>query len=245
MKQNDFDQFGQMLDAVCSLLSRGAYQPSAANTAMWFRALARFDLADVRAAFDAHVADAQRGRFVPVPADLIAQLQGAAADDGRPGAEEAWALALTGADERTTVVWPQEVAQAWAICRPVWAIGDEVGARMAFREAYTRLVGEARAAGTPAQWQASLGHDPAQRAEALEHAAARGLLPAPERALLAGPPDAKPDPDGLRRVRELLVRLRERQAETSIDAAERQRTEELKREAAQRVADYTAGKTGA
>ena len=64
MREGDFDQFGEMLDAVCMLLSRGSYIPSAANSALWFRALSEYDLDAVRSAFDAHVKDphARNGR---------------------------------------------------------------------------------------------------------------------------------------------------------------------------------------
>jgi hypothetical protein len=94
MREADYPAFVALLDSTCNLLSRGQHTPSAMQAAMWFRSLAEFDIADVRAAFDAHIRDPQRGRFVPLPADILAQLHGAAADDTRPGADEAWAIAL-------------------------------------------------------------------------------------------------------------------------------------------------------
>lgn len=179
MRESDYSEFSQVLDSVCGLLSRGGYTPSALNTALWFRSLAAHDLASVRTAFDAHVKDPQRGRFVPTPADILAQIAGLAGDDGRPGPEEAWALALRASDEAATVVWTEEVAQAWGIAKIVHDGGDEVGARMAFKEAYTRLVGEAREARKAPQWSASLGLDKAQQGEAIKRAEAAGLLPPP------------------------------------------------------------------
>lgn len=90
MLDSDLDQFGQMLDAVCSLLSRGTYQPSPTNTALWFRALSAHSIEDVRAAFDAHVKDPERGRFVPTPADILRQIHG----DESNQALIAWGQAL-------------------------------------------------------------------------------------------------------------------------------------------------------
>ncbi len=176
MVEADYDEFTEILDAVSTMLSRGRYVPDEKSTAIWWRTLAPYALPVVRAAFDAHVNDPDRGRFVPVPADILARIVGAAVDDQRPGAEEAWATALRSADERETVVWSAEMVEAFAIARPVLDAGDEVGARMAFRETYDRLVGAARRAGRQVQWQASLGTDPDRRSLALAAAVRAGRL---------------------------------------------------------------------
>lgn len=245
MRETDLPAFGQMLDAVCSLLSRGNYAPSAANTALWFRSLAEHDIDAVRAGFDAHVRDPQRGRFVPTPADVIAQISGFVADDGRPGAEEAWATALRGADESTSIVWSAEMAEAWGIARPVFAAGDEVGARMAFREAYERLVGDARRKREPVAWSASLGFDAEERERALSEAAARGRIAYNPQAQIEGPAtpllemaDRPSVPESARTaLRQLAEKIAARADEQSYDAAEKQRTEALKARAAEMVAE--------
>lgn len=254
MAEDDFAEFSALLDAVCSLLSRGAYAPSAPNTALFFRALQPHPLAAVRQAFSAHVTDPQRGRFVPVPADIVAQLQALAGTDSRPGPEEAWSIALGAVDEADTVVWTAEIARAWDVARPVYAQGDEVGARMAFREAYGRLVDAARASGTPAQWTPTLGTDRGRQADALRKAADLGRLPqadADALAALPGPRDpvlllAAPDhaagaPSQARR--DALLRLRQALQATdagpSADELERQRTAGLKAAVAERVRAYT------
>jgi hypothetical protein len=246
MRDTDFDAFGELLDAVCSLLSRGTYTPSATNTALWFRALSAHDLASVRAGFDAHVRDPQRGRFIPTPADILAQLD--AADDGRPGPEEAWAIALGAQDERTTVVWTQDIAAAWNVAKPVLAIGDEVGARMAFREAYMRIIGEARAEKQPAAWMASIGFDTAGREGPMRAAVAAGrlssdallALPAPASAaaleLVGGIADK-----ARQSLREVADELRRQQDEIIVDTQERDRLNARKAAIAQGVADYVRG----
>jgi hypothetical protein len=109
--------------------------------------------------------------------------------DGRPGSEEAWAIALASADEAETVVWTEEIAQAYAVASPILEARDKVGARMAFREAYERIVRDAKAAGIQCVWVPSFGADPQRRALAIQAAIdagrlsldkARAYLPAPE-----------------------------------------------------------------
>lgn len=250
MVENDFPAFAKMLDTVYGLHGKSL---NADAKALFFRAMAQFPLPMVRAAMDAHVRDPDRGQYPPKPADLMAQIVGQAADDGRPGADEAWAIALTSRDEAETVVWTQEIAAAFDICMPVLEAGDEVGARMAFKDAYNRLVNEARRDGYPVVWNASLGWDVERREIALHAAVARNQLPAPTvAALLPAPPVDEPyDADKARRqlleIRQLLdstgtaterrQRAREREAE-----ARRQAEHAKKREIATAVAQYEASK---
>jgi hypothetical protein len=188
MVEADFTEFSELLDAVCSLLSRGAYVPNGTNTALFFRALQDHPINAVRDAFEAHVKDPQRGRFVPTPADVIAQLLGATENDGRRGTEEAWAMSLQAADEAVTLVRTDEMAMAWGVAQPVFALGDKVGARMAFREAYERLVAEARKARQPVRWLVSEGHDKRLRADVVRAAVADGRLSQWELQALPAPP---------------------------------------------------------
>ena len=254
MTDSDFREFSGLLDAVCGLLSRGAYAPNATNTALFFRSLRAYPLDAVRGAFDAHVSDPVRGRFVPVPADLLAQLQARAENDGRLGAEEAWALVMAGRDESDTVVWTDEIGQAWGIARVVYE-QDDVGGRMAFREAYGRLVAEARAAGRPVSWRVLEGHDAARRIEAVKAAVAIGRVPsdAAERlalappapravvALLEGPAPAAASPE----VRSALLRLRDvlaaRTEATKVDMG-RVRTDDARAWSGVMVEEYAAAR---
>lgn len=95
-------------------------------------------------------------------------------DDGRPGADEAWAMIPQ--DESASCVWTDEMSKAWGVARHLLHEGDRVGARMAFRDAYTRMVAEARDQGLAPTWTPSLGHDKAGRAEVLEDAVSKGRL---------------------------------------------------------------------
>lgn len=137
--------------------------------------------------------------------------------DGRPGADEAWAMLPR--DEYATSVMTQEMAQAMAVAKPLMDEGDLTAARLAFREAYTRIVAESKRAGMPAQWFASLGFDPAGRAPALAEAArlnrtsaghALSLMPPADaeqhRPMLCGPAEAlklEQRQENLRRIKEM------------------------------------------
>lgn len=102
-------------------------------------------------------------------ADVITRL-----DDGRPGVEEAWAMIPR--DEAATVVWTDEMAKAWGVARPLLEMGEDVAARMAFKEHYGAAVQRARDERKPVCWMASLGHDAHGRASALLAAVQEGKL---------------------------------------------------------------------
>jgi len=95
-------------------------------------------------------------------------------DDGRPGPDEAWALMPM--DEAQSVVWTDEMAQAFGVARQLLEAGDKMAARLAFKEQYVSLVNAARDAGRPVQWVPSLGHDPRGRDKVLADAVAAGRL---------------------------------------------------------------------
>lgn len=95
-------------------------------------------------------------------------------DDGRPGVEEAWAQMPF--DESQSVVWTEEMAQAFGVARGLLEDGDRVAARMAFKESYTRLIGESRDAGRAVSWSPSLGHDKNGRDSVMAEAVAKGRL---------------------------------------------------------------------
>lgn len=107
--------------------------------------------------------------------------------DGRPTANEAWALALRSMDEAETVVLNDEISAALNFARDIFLSGDEIGARMAFRDSYERIVKEARESGSPVKWWPSLGHDVSRRTAAIERAVIAGLLPASQLDALPAP----------------------------------------------------------
>jgi hypothetical protein len=83
-----------------------------------------------------------------------------ALNDGRPGPEEAWARMPKGERmEEESVVWCEEEQSAYAACRRLLLEGDQIGARMAFKERYQKELAEARSQRRPVQWTMSVGHD--------------------------------------------------------------------------------------
>lgn len=144
-------------------------------------------------------------RTFPTVADVLARAQ---ALDGRPGAEEAWAMLPK--SESDSVVWTEEMAAAFGACSSL--IGeDDIAARMAFREVYTKRVQDARDAGRPARWTPSLGHskegrqvvlEEAYRLGRLDAAQVAGLLPEPGKLASAVAELAK---DGIKQIKLMAI----------------------------------------
>lgn len=103
-------------------------------------------------------------------ADIHSRIPGS-----RPGADEAWTLIPR--DEHRSVVWTREIAEAYGEVRPLLYRGDDVGARMAFRDVYTRLVREAEDRNEKPAWEFSGGTDRSERVAALKRAVARKQIP--------------------------------------------------------------------
>lgn len=110
-------------------------------------------------------------------AEIVARI-----DDGRPGAEEAWAMIPR--DEDATAVWTEEMVAAWAVARQMINAGEEIPARMAFKEKYLALVADARNSGRGVVWSVSLGQDANERETALSAAVSAGRISAPHAAKL-------------------------------------------------------------
>lgn len=108
---------------------------------------------------------------------LAAILQRVQAADGRPGKDEAWAIAMTTNDEFETVVLTDEIQLALAAAKPVLDAGDKIGARMAFISAYERLVGQAREDAKPVNWHVSVGFDASRRIQAVTRAVQMQRIP--------------------------------------------------------------------
>lgn len=236
MFDKDFDQFASLLDGAISL--NPAWKPiPAAGKALFFRALSPYSLEQVSAAMTAHIRDPKTGMFQPTPAHLIAHIQ-AVNGVSRPGADEAWAIAIKARDEQATVVWTTEIGEAFAACTPVLDIGDDVGARMAFKDAYTRLVDEAKRKGDAPRWVASLGLHVASRQAVLQQAVQAGLLEAPAVTHLLPPPE-KPISGGnefaRKKLAELLAGLKSSQekAEEAAEARKQEAREALARRKAE------------
>lgn len=182
-------------------------------------------------------------KFPPSLPEFLTLCRPATASN-RPSGDEAWAIAIRAADEAETVVWTEEIAEAWRICLPVFRSGDEIGARMAFRSAYERITADARVVGTPARWIVSEGHDADRRIAAIQQAQTAGLLPAPVVAqyvpLIESRADPLPSAEVAQRIAELKAALS--MSSRSEREPEYKRTQALKAQAAQNLAGYQEGR---
>lgn len=107
---------------------------------------------------------------------LAAVLERINAIDGRPTANEAWAVALRGFDEAQTIITNEEINEAMRAARPILDAGDEVGARMAFRDSYERIVAINRTNGVLPRWYPSLGSDKRLREMVVSEAVDMGMI---------------------------------------------------------------------
>lgn len=128
-------------------------------------------------------------------------------DDGRPAADEAWAQVSGGLDERATIVATDEALEALGEVRHL--ASDHNAVRMAFREAYKRIVTRNKGAGVSPSWVPSLGQDPEQRERALREACDRQRLTPRKVAYLLGLPPPRDDDDADTKKKELPARSAE------------------------------------
>lgn len=181
----------KVMQMICATAEAIGGQITPAAAALMANDLSGHTLADIGHAL-AEVRRTARGRLVV--GDVLRVL---AATDGRPGRDEAWAIALSSADEDETVVMTDEIQLAMAACRPVLEAGDKVGARMAFLSAYDRFIDEARREGAPVNWLVSLGYDPGRRDVSIARAVQLKRLTQEKAGLFLGHDiEAKPTRDG-------------------------------------------------
>ncbi|MEI2806963.1 MAG: hypothetical protein V9G18_13780 [Albidovulum sp.] len=183
MTPADKPDFGRLLVTAFRFVGQELTAEAAAD---WYDEFEGYPLAALAAAFRRHRRDSP---YPPKPSDLYRHLDGGGADAGRPTPDEAWGLLRRFVDdEAETGVLSEEMREAWAVCHPVLATGDGVGARRAFIDAYARAVAAARERREPARWTVTLGADPRLREARLREAVAAGRLSADHvRALLPGP----------------------------------------------------------
>ncbi len=239
MHEQDRKEFAEVIRATFDNYHREL--PMSATLRLWWEMLADFDITAVRMACMRHIAS--QPKYAPTIGQLLDLLRPNGTGDGRLGADEAWARALSGLDESETIVTTPEIMAAFSIAQTVMEAGDEVGARMAFKDAYNRIVAEARAAGRPVEWQASLGWDAEKREAVVHQAVTAGLLPAPKADVLLPPPKPTPQetyPEGLAKLKTMMATLTPkteqlRKAREAQAAAARSETAEAKQEMTNKV----------
>lgn len=149
----------------------------------YLRLLADVSDADFCRAIDIHLNDPVKGMFFPKPADIRARLPRV---NAHPHADAAWAIAVKSMDEDETVVWTDEIAEAFGVAKMIYDV-DKVGARMAFRAAYEQIISTRQ--GSP-KWIVSIGSDVAGRTDAIRNAEVAGLITAKQASNLLPPPES-------------------------------------------------------
>lgn len=170
MINQDADDFKAMLEATMSIYS---VECNVNVLRLWWASLAKHDFNLVKESFSRHIQDTKNGKFAPKPADILAIIE-TLKPDGRIGADEAWALYPH--DEYSSAVITDEMAEAMSSAQPLLNEGDKIGARMAFKEAYNRIVNRNKTSNLHPKWFASLGHDLNSREIAIKQAVTLGRL---------------------------------------------------------------------
>lgn len=176
----DKKQFAQIVRS--TMLVCGGEAPEADVLRIWWASLQNQTIEMVSKAFSEY---AMRGKFAPKPADIL-EIIDRLNPDGRPTAEEAWAAIPR--DEMTSAVMTTEMADAMHVAQPLLNEGDQVAARMAFKDSYNRIVDENRRTGVAVKWFPSLGHDSQCRDKVLAEAVRLGRISA-NHAIGILPPD--------------------------------------------------------
>jgi hypothetical protein len=169
-EMND-QQVAGLAAAICATAEAMGQEMNPGTAAMMAEDLCAYPVPVVKAALKACRFEV-KGKLAM--ADILQRVQ---TSDGRPGKDEAWAIAMTTNDEFETVVLTDEIQLALAAAKPVLDAGDKVGARMAFISAYERFVGQARDDAKAVNWHVSVGFDANRRIQAVTRAVQMQRIP--------------------------------------------------------------------
>jgi hypothetical protein len=165
MQSNEKGQFIKVIAACLDMYGR---ERSDTVMALWWKLLEHYSIYEVNEALASHM---RTSKFCPTPADIISCIS---SKDGRPTADEAWASIPH--SENESVIWTEEMAQAYGVAAPLIENGDKVAARRAFIDRYEWLVAKARESGTSMKVMPSFGFDAAGRESAIQKAIDKGLI---------------------------------------------------------------------
>lgn len=166
-----YEETAELAGAICATAETLGQTISATTAKLMAEDLASCNPADIQSALRSCRKELT-GKLTL--AAILGRIQ---ATDGRPGKDEAWAIALQSSDEFDTVVMTDEIQVALGAARPVLNIGDKIGARMAFISSYERLVSKAREEAIPVNWHVSIGFDANRRIEAISAAVQMKRIP--------------------------------------------------------------------
>jgi len=164
-KQNFF----KLLDAVFeNTIATGGRSKNLSAEAMmlWWNSVKEFPMEMIRRALVAYM-ESESGKYMPTPSEIRLILK-ALGTSVRPGADEAWSMIPI--SERESAVITDEMMEAMIPAQVLINRGDAIGARMAFKSAYERIVSTNILSGKPPKWVPSFGWDPVLRVNALAQA---------------------------------------------------------------------------
>ena len=167
MNVNENIQFAEIM-ALCAANYRQEIDVNAVK--LFWGMLKEYPLDEVRVAFEKHL---RSSKFFPTISEIIDHLP-----DGRKGehigADEAWAIAKQAMNTNNSVCATEEILQAMDVAQQVYNSRDENPARMAFRDAYNRIV---KMSSTKPRWFMSVGDDISQIESVALKAIQLGRLP--------------------------------------------------------------------
>ena len=128
MKNDDLKAFQELMRATLEYYDREA-TPTAIQ--IYWNALKAYPIDTIKQILNTHI---QVSKFMPKVSEILDVLRNM---DGRPDAQEAWAMVAPSLNnEDVTVVRTADMAMAFGVAYSLR--GDPVAARMAFLEAYRR-----------------------------------------------------------------------------------------------------------
>ena len=166
MKSENKSAFKAVLLATFEAIGRKT--PGNDAIKIWWAVFEPHEFNDVRKAFS--TALAQSAGFI-TPAEIAKHLP---ANALWIGADEAWATFPK--DEADTQAVTNAALEAWGVCSGIYIDGDKIAARVAFKDAYTRVVERERANNNPPLYSITLGHDKERREIAITEAFRKGLI---------------------------------------------------------------------
>jgi len=172
MIERDYLSFESRLKAVIEALDHRV-KVTEGIMEIWWDVLKPFPLDIVLQAIDRHLYES---KFAPKPAEIVEYIEKM---DGRPAENEAWAISINALDEQETIIWTAEMALAFEAARPLLKARDKQGAKLAFREAYSRLVAEARRSLSAVNWSVSIGQDKSKINNAISQALSKNQITLP------------------------------------------------------------------
>lgn len=196
MRPEDKTRFFELLDLTYDIIgvNEGKFISGPAK-AMFFDDLRQYPIEYIEKALTAHRQDPQRGKFTPKPADIIFQIERRMPVQW-VGADEAWSrIPKPGkpvqigthrhgaprydyrAAEPPPCLMNQVTAQAMIAAMPMLDEGDHVAARMAFKDAYNRLVEVEKLARRPPKYFVSPGGTYDEQLAVAAEGVRLGLLP--------------------------------------------------------------------